>query len=441
MNYYIFDCETDGLLDSLTKIHSLVVETPEGMVSCHDHGADMTIEEGLKALRKAVRDGGTLVAHNGFGFDLRAIRKVFPQYDLNRFKLIDTLVLSRLAHPDLFDTDYKLIRQGKLPPKLRGSHGLKAWGFRLGVYKGDFGDTTDWSEWSPEMQSYCEQDVVVTKALLEYFHGCTLSPRAVELEMNFAAIISLQEEFGFRFNVEKASSLYLELVARREDLDNQLRDFFEPWYVNAGNKKPKVNNGPRGITKGVPYTAVKLNLFNPASRQHIANRLQVLYGWQPTEFTEGGQPKVDETVLKNLSYPPCEMLAERFLVEKRIGQLAEGAAGWLKLEKKGRIHGKVNTIGAVTGRCTHNSPNVAQTPSVSAPYGAQCRELFEVDPGYVLVGADASGLELRCLAHYMAAFDGGEYGRILLEGDIHTANQEAAGLPTRNNAKTFISLG
>lgn len=69
----------------------------------------------------------------------------------------------------------------------------------------------------------------------------------------------------------------------------------------------------------------------------------------------------------------------------------------------------------------------------------ECRALFNPGmEGYVQLGCDASGLELRCLAHYMANYDGGEYAKVILEGDIHTVNQKAAGLPTRNDAKTFI---
>ena len=126
------------------------------------------------------------------------------------------------------------------------------------------------------------------------------------------------------------------------------------------------------------------------------------------------------------------------MLNKRLGQLATGKQAWLKLSESGKLHGRVNHMGAVTSRCTHANPNMAQVPSVSAPYGNECRSLFTVPDNFHLLGADASGLELRCLAHYMARFDNGAYGREILEGDIHTANQEAAGLPTRNNAKTFI---
>jgi DNA polymerase I-like protein with 3'-5' exonuclease and polymerase domains len=77
-------------------------------------------------------------------------------------------------------------------------------------------------------------------------------------------------------------------------------------------------------------------------------------------------------------------------------------------------------------------------PSVRSPYGGECRELFTAPEGKVLVGCDASGLELRCLAHYLFPWDDGKYAKTILEGDIHTANQKAAGLDTRDQAKTFI---
>jgi DNA polymerase I-like protein with 3'-5' exonuclease and polymerase domains len=102
------------------------------------------------------------------------------------------------------------------------------------------------------------------------------------------------------------------------------------------------------------------------------------------------------------------------------------------------IHGRVKQNHAATHRASHVSPNVAQVPKVGSPYGAECRELWHVPVGWVQIGADASGLELRCLAHYMGRWDGGAYGREVIGGDIHTVNQKAAGLATRNEAKTFI---
>lgn len=420
MRILIGDIETDGLLDQMTKVHSLVLEdaTTGEVYSCADQPGYIPIEEGMRMLMEA----DLVVFHNGIGFDIPGLQKIYPWFPVDPGKVRDTLVLSRLVWPNLFDRDAGVIKARKLPPKLRGSHALKAWGYRLGVLKGDFGETTDWSVWSPEMQSYCEQDVTVTKYLWKKIQENKPPERAVLLEMWFAHIIGLQQRFGFKFNVQKAVALYTKLAQERLEMDQGLRSLFDPWYVNAGEFTPKGDNRCFGYTAGAPMCKVKLNEFNPASRAQIADRLIKLYGWEPTEFTPSGQPTVDETTLGKLPYPPAKVLAKRFMLEKRIGQIAEGNQAWLKLEKNGRIHGSVNTIGAVTGRCTHANPNVAQTPSVKAPYGVECRELYEVDEGYALIGADAAGLELRCLAHYMARYDGGAYAKVILEGDIHSVN-------------------
>ena len=110
----------------------------------------------------------------------------------------------------------------------------------------------------------------------------------------------------------------------------------------------------------------------------------------------------------------------------------------MKLEVDGRIHGYVNTNGTVTGRCTHSRCNVAQVPSSHAKYGKKCRSLFYAPGKRLLVGCDASGLELRCLAHYLHPYDDGRYGEIIINEDIHTANQKAAGLKSRSQAKEFV---
>lgn len=442
MRTLLCDVETNGLLDQLDKIHSLVAKDPDSLqvISAADRPGYTPIEDALKDLMTADR----LVFHNGIRFDIRALQQVYPWFKIDESKIVDTLVLSRLIWPDLGDRDAKLIKQGKLPPKMRGSHGLEAWGIRLGLNKGDYKKEMEakgldpWSHWNQDMQDYCELDVEVTERLWNLIQSKGYSEKAIDLEMKFAQVIDKQIAFGFRFDVQGATELYMKLVARRQELDDEILGCFPDWYVSEGERTPKVNNSKMGYVKGCPFTKIKLQTFNPGSRQQIANRLIHLYGWEPQEATESGQAKVDETTLGALPWRPAQLMAERFMVEKRIGQLAEGAAGWLKLEQQGRIHGSVNTNGAVTGRCTHSHPNVAQVPSCGAPYGRDCRSLFGVDDGYVLIGADASGLELRCLAHYMARYDGGAYAKELLEGDIHTANQNAAGLPTRNSAKTFI---
>ena len=151
-----------------------------------------------------------------------------------------------------------------------------------------------------------------------------------------------------------------------------------------------------------------------------------------TEETEKGSTIINEKVLEGIDLPEAKLIARYLMLQKRISQVSS----WFDVVKPdGRVHGRVITNGAVTGRMTHISPNMAQVPNSGSEYGSECRELWTVEPGNKLVGIDASGLELRMLAHYMKD---ARYTDEILNGDIHTANQKAAGLLNRNTAKTFI---
>lgn len=440
MPRYVFDIETNGLLDDLTKIHSLVLmDVDTGDMHSFGPGA---IEGGLQMLM----DADQIIGHNIIKFDIPAIQKVYPWCHIDRDKVFDTLVMSRLIWPNLSQLDTPAIKKG-MPGNLRGSHGLEAWGYRLNEWKGDYSKEMKdkgldpWAEWNPEMQAYCEQDVRATKALLDKIDSKGTDPKAIELEHRVAWIIAQQERNGFLFDTEKAERLLADLQVKRAEIEGELQNLFEPWFAPAGLKEPKRTVNYKSVDRhstwaGAPYTEVNLNVFNPGSRHHIADRLMKVRGWKPDQFTDKGQVKVDENVLLKLKYPEAQKIGEYLMLQKRIGQLAEGKQGWLnQVHPDGRIHGSVNSNGAVTGRMTHSHPNVAQVPSVGAPYGAECRELFKVPQGKKLVGIDVSGLELRMLAHYM---NDPNYTREVVEGDVHTANQKAAGLPTRNNAKTFI---
>ena len=429
--HLIFDIETDGLLDTVTQVHCIAVHDVDTGEAVAYHGDAIT--ECLEVLDKA----DTLIGHNILCFDLPVLNKLYHWAPRNYVLLIDTLVCTRLIYPDLTNDDFRL-KPRHLPMKLYGRHSLEAWGFRLGVYKGDFCKTTDWKEWSPEMEQYCIQDTTVTKRLYDMVIAKNYSQKALDLEHEFQKIIFQQEQYGFCFDKEAAVKLYGELAQKRDALKRQLQEAFPAkeegeWFT------PKRDNKTKGYKAGVPVWRGELVPFNPSSRTHIAERLMEKYQWSPVEYTDKGAPKVDEEVLSALDYPECKLLSEYLMLNKRLGQLAEGNQAWLKsIGEDGRIHGQVTTNGAVTGRCTHHHPNIAQVPAVGAPYGEECRRLFGPPVGYYQLGCDASGLELRCLAHYMARYDNGAYRDVLLTGDIHTHNQHAAGLATRAEAKRFI---
>lgn len=506
-----FDLETNGFLDVVNVIHSLVlmdVATRE-MESYCDFNPDgsrkktMTIAHGVARLSQATK----LIGHNIIKFDLPVLRKLYPKATFTD-NLEDTLVLSRFIFGDIQARDFterekdlKMGRAPRLPGNLIGNHKLEAWGYRLGEMKGEYSETCKalgidpWSHWNQHMQAYCEQDIRVTAKLWDtcvkqeaYAEGLA----ALVTEHEFAKLMFMQEQHGFRFDVEGATRLEGIIRERRAELHSKLLDLFPPWYVKVGPTRPKIamkrwvaselgsetrekkldtgetqkiklKNGKvverkvydivteRGYYEtrdpAGEITQVELRVFNPGSRMHIADRLQKLYGWQPQSFTNSGEVEINDDILSELPYPPAKQLAEYFMLEKRLGQIADGPQAWLKLARDGRIHGSVNTLGAITHRCTHSYPNIAQVPSIEnakgvVPYGADCRALFLPDEGHVLVGCDADALELRCLAHFIK--DGGRYAEIVDKGDkeqgtdIHTVNQKAAGLPSRANAKTFI---
>ena len=437
-----FDIETNGITDwstlsDLKDLHCLVVIDQHGTWAYRSN----TIQEGLARLS----DADHIVGHNSIGFDAIALWKL---YGFRHTGVLDSAVIARLMYPDVRSDDFK---RNDFPKQLIGSHSLKAWGYRIGNNKSDHGETEDWSRWSQEMEDYCVQDVEVTKSLYEFFlkKGLGGLQQACDLEHAFAKAIRIQEMNGFPFDVKAAEELTATLMGRRAALDVELRELFAPteevtksnWWLapdgtKSRTKKALVEKGfkAKEITKG--ESVVKTIPFNPNSRDQIAERLMA-NGWKPSSY-EGKRPAINEAVLKDIGTPQSEKLLEYLLVTKRLGQVAEGKQAWLKLERNGRIHGSVNTNGAVSGRCTHRNPNVAQVPSTRAPYGGECRSCFTAPEGKVLVGADASGLELRCLAHYLHNWDDGTYTKEILTGDIHTANRIAMGLETRDQAKTAI---
>ena len=389
----ILDIETNSRHDVIWLCVTRNIETNE-----------VKVWKAANGLQEYLAGCDLIIMHNGINFDSQVLKESW-KVTMKLSQVCDTLVLSRL-----------------LNPSLDGGHSLEAWGQRLGYPKGDF---CDWdSGWSQEMEDYCIQDTLVTaqlyKHLVTALQSEEFSSQSQELEHEVQAIITKQEKAGFKLDTVNALSLLAELKTKLDTIQVEMQRIFPD----------KVTTGRVHKTTGKPLSDI-VEPFNPGSRKQIAERL-IDKGWKPTKHTEKGSVIVDETTLEGIDIPEAKAIAEYLMLQKRIAQVES----WLEAVKDdGRVHGRVITNGAVTGRMTHMSPNMAQIPNSGAVYGPECRELWIVEKGNKLVGIDASGLELRMLAHYM---NDNAYTNEVVSGDIHTTNQTAAGLQTRNQAKTFI---
>lgn len=444
----LFDIETDGFYDAVTRIHCLVIQDYEtGAFAEYNSQTPGEIEAGLMRLAEA----DCIVGHNVLKYDVPVIQKLYPKWRTGA-RVLDTLILTRLLFPETGDADDKLIAASRMPAKHRGAHKLEAWGYRLGCMKGEFDGP--WEQWTAEMQAYCVQDVVVTRKLYDHCMARTQPQEALDIEHACAPILVRQERRGFTFNETAALKLLATLNKERLRLSDELRAKFGYWWAIDGSANPKSKtycvftpkrNLPRaGYVEGAPFTRVKQVYFNPGSRDHIARVLEEKFGWTPTARTATGKAEISEESLKGVRHPEAKTLIEYLTVDKRLGQLADGKEAWLKHVRAGRIHGSVNQLGTVTGRMSHSYPNVAQVPRVSSPWGKECRALFMAAAGLVLVGIDASGIEARNLAHYMAPYDGGAYVLTVTKGtkeegtDVHTVNMRALGITSRDDAKTWF---
>lgn len=428
--WLIFDLESDGLYNDVTKVYCLSVYDiqKEKLITFEPD----FIQEGINYLL----DANVLIGHNILFYDIPVLEKIYS-FDF-KGRIVDTLLCTRLIWPKetLYDIDEE--QHQEVPPKLKGSASLKAWGYRLSDQKIEF---HDFSEYSKEMLEYCMQDVWVTKKLWEHIISQNYPGSALLLEHQFAERINKQIRTGIPFDVDECLDLVDDLRGKKTKLEENLKILFPPikrseWFT------PKVNNKKRGYIKNVPFEKISYEKFNPGSRKQIIERLQQKYQWIPEGKTDKGNPRLDDEILEKLPFPEARTLAEYMLINKRLGQIADGNNAWLKLvnNETGRIHGDVITNGTITGRCSHRNPNCSQVVANGKPYGKECRSLFHAPYDWDLIGVDAKALELRCLAGYLAFWDQGEYASLVINPkvDIHSYNQEQFGVASRDISKRLL---
>jgi len=424
MRTFSCDIETDGL--NPTVIWCIALQDVHDNQIITFHGDTLNL---FKPFIES--EAMTLVFHNGIAFDVPVLERllgvVFDDGNYNVIQIEDTLVMSQLDEP-----------------RREGGHSLANWGEIMGFEKGEH---LDWSKFSDEMLEYCKRDVQVTAKLYRLMLQKGLSKDALQLEYATKKQCSLQERTGWMFDNRSAMTLLQEINEDLRKTEVQVHKTFKPLPVWK-SKQPVKNKFKKDRTRTKGYQAeVDLQChtndagdygyyaypeLNLGSRQQVGRHL-MHYGWKPEVFTATKLPKVDESTLKDVDIPEAKLIARYLMLQKRQGQVNS----WMDEfnPDTGRIHARVHTMGTVTHRMSSSNPNLQQVTASGKEYGAEMRALFIVPEDKVLVGADLSGLELRCLAHYMKD---DKYTKEIVSGDIHTANQKATGLDNRDKAKTFI---
>ena len=383
----IVDIETDAI--DATVIHCIVARD-------YDNGTEWSwVGEECHEFVSWAKNVEQFIMHNGISFDAPVLNRLIGS-TIQLRQIRDTLIESQLFNP---------VREG--------GHSLKAWGERLSDTKIEF---KEFDYYTPEMLEYCKQDVRLTHKVAQQLdkEGVKFSTKSIRLENCVRAIVDQQEKNGFTLNLRGAMMLLSELQEEEEGLVATATEMFPPKELQLKTK-------------------IKYIPFNIASRKQIAERLMAK-GWKPTKHTDKGNVIVNEETLSHIKMPEAQMFSRFFLLQKRTGMLKS----WIKeCHDDDKVRGRVMTLKTITGRMAHNSPNMAQVPASYSPYGKEFRSLWTIsDPdNYNLIGTDASGLELRCLAHYMKDK---EYIHEVVNGDVHTANMKMAGLTNRDQAKTFI---
>ena len=461
----VSDIETNGLDDSdkLWLCGGKDIATGEVYKFENCHEDPVAKAEAIKFYEACDR----IVGHNFIQFDAPQLNKLLKPRLIDPSKVIDTLIVSRTVNYDI-----------EIPTGARSPHSLDAWGRRLGLYKGDY---HDFSQFTQEMVEYWYQDLEVTHKLFDNFKKYLFDKdwaKAFRAEHDVQIELVRTKYYGFHFDTNKASFLLNSINKKMEKLEEQFQFDFPPKLVEVnriqyrlkkdGTEMATVTNAKKKYAlcqkslDGTELICLDYKEFNPGSSQ---DRIDVLWdaGWKPVEKTKThmkfdrvevgqkatpkGEPLTKETYAEkkkqlsrygwtvsedNLSTLPhdapegAKALAEWLTLEGRRSSLVE----WLgQVKEDSRIHGTINNIGAWTGRCSHRDPNTANIASpfhgdakspvdaVKKQYDVHLRGCWTVPDGSWLVGADADGIQLRVLADYMwRHFGATEYAEAIMEG-------------------------
>lgn len=442
-SYVIVDIETNGLLHSASKIWCVCCIDLEKNKGESFYGKSLTPELVGEYLNKF----DTIVGHNFLRYDAPILNKLLfkdtPQYKIKPSKVLDTLILSRLANPNR-----------------SGGHSLENFGEILGYHKREH---EDWTQFSDDMLKRCQTDVVLNKKVFNLLRTELkgFSKESIEVEHKTELVLFEMNNNGFYLDIPKASGILEEVSLAANSISEEVSIEFPCVFKEDKLIQARYNKDGRMSSsnlKWLPdyqtlvcgdFTRLKREEFNMDSPKQVTERMEKA-GWKPIVFNKPtnkmkesgikrGSPKVCEENLATLpkDAPQSAHKIARYLMLTSRKELIQGLFNALGDDK--RVHGECISIGAITHRMAHRNPNMSLIPSVTSEYGKELRACLTVDDPdkRCLVGVDLAAIQLRILAHYV---NDPTYTDVVANGDVHTKNMELTGgmIKERSVAKTFI---
>ena len=429
----VLDIEADNLLQKATRtwIIGWYNKTTEKL--CYWLEGDMGwVEE----LNKAT----VVTGHNVTGYDLPLLKKLFNYVLPKTARVRDTQIMSRVLNYNRF---------------FSGAHSLAEWGEFLGHPKGDH---DDFSQYTPEMQTYWERDISLTckveKVVLQEMRTVLEKTKHIipylKAENAVTKWFAEAELYGWPFDVPAATELLAKMEAELQVCRDKLLPKLGTKTVAVDKKNGVVEpKTPKWLKSGAyaqhtcswfrvdewsgldddrliegPYSRIE---FVPLDVNSISDVKIFLFrhGWEPTEYntkpnpTGRGlvktSPKITEDSLDCME-GDGKLYCDFLTTSSRVGILK----GWLaNTDSNGRLHGQGFAIGTPSMRARHKI--IVNVPAADSVWGKEMRSLFICEPGWTLIGCDSSGNQARGLAHYLKS---PEYVDLLLNGDIHQFNAD-----------------
>ena len=443
------DLEADGFLETATRVWCGVFKENNGTIRKFRPHEIPKMLEYMDTI-------DVLKIHNGIGYDWPLLEKLYGY--TYRGKKVDTLIMSRLLNP-------KRILPPICPNRTAGPHSVEAWGYRLG--RGKVGHE-DWTQFSEEMLYRCSEDVEIQERIYEALLAESKNGvwrNAFLLSFELFENLQKQEQYGWLVDKEHMQRCVHQLTRWIDKIDRVITPYLplivEPEETKEKGeykyiKKPFLKSGaysqivsgwyadtnlsPDDFPVSGPFSRINFRRTNLNSNAETKTFLLAM-GWEPLEWNtnddgERTSPKLSkDDPFEGIESKIGKLVAKRVQCRQRRG-IIEGLLGLIRDD--GRIGSAVNTL-AVTGRATHR--NIVNIPRAGSFYGKQMRKAFTSKEGFVLVGTDSDGCQIRMLC---ARMGDPVYTDNVLNGkkengtDIHSVNMRAAGLPDRDVSKTFF---